>query len=195
MTVRLTIDPVTPERWGDFETLFGPRGACGGCWCMWWRRKRSEFDAQKGAGNKRAMKRIINSGTPPGLIAYSGDDPIGWCAIAPREDTPGLDRSRILARVDDQPVWSITCLFITRQWRRRGVSVRLLKAAIKFAKDNGARIVEGYPHIPKQGLAPDAFVWTGIASAYEAAGFKEVERRSALRPIVRKQINPRHVRR
>jgi GNAT superfamily N-acetyltransferase len=155
---------------------------------MWWRLKRSEFEKRKGAGNKRAMKRIIASGAVPGLLAYVGEEPIGWCAIAPRDDYPALDRSRILARVDDQPVWSISCLFISRPWRRQGVSTTLIKAAATYARKKGAEIVEGYPHIPKQDRAPDAFIWTGTASAFERAGFKEVARRSEQRPIMRRAL-------
>ncbi len=81
----MTFHPLTPERWKDFEKLFGPKGACAGCWCMWFRLTRAEFEKQKGAGNKRAMKKIVNSGEAPGIIAYSGDESVGWCSVAPRE--------------------------------------------------------------------------------------------------------------
>ncbi|HUU45905.1 MAG TPA: GNAT family N-acetyltransferase [Acidobacteriota bacterium] len=185
---KLTVHPVTPDRWQDFETLFGSNGGCGGCWCIWWRRTRSEFERKKGAGNKRAMKKIIASGGVPGLIAYAGDEPVGWCAVAPREDYPGLERSRILAPVDDQSVWSITCFFIARGWRRRGVSAALIQAAAKHAQKHGAKIIEGYPHIPKKDRATDAFIWTGVASAFAAAGFVEVARRSSHRPIMRRSL-------
>ncbi len=123
-------------------------------------------------------------GSAPGLLAYAGDQPVGWCSVRPREEFVRLEGSRVLAPVDDQPVWSITCFFITKDFRRQGVSTELLKAAIKHVKKSGGRIVEGYPIEPKD-KQPDAFVWTGLASAYVAAGFKEVARRSATRPIMR----------
>src|SRR3989304_10617500 len=101
----LEIYPVTPERWADFVQLFGPRAAVGGCWCMWWRVARAEYDRQKGEGNKQAMRMIIESGEIPGLLAYQDGKPIGWCSVGPRQAFPVLDRSRILKPIDDRPVW------------------------------------------------------------------------------------------
>src|SRR5262245_64436702 len=102
-------NPLTPERWSDVESLFGPRGACGGCWCMWWRLKRSTFNQQKGDRNKAAFKAVVDSGDAPGILAYAKGIPIGWCAVAPRESYSALERSSILMRIDDEPVWSIVC--------------------------------------------------------------------------------------
>ena len=184
----LSFHAATASRWADLEELFGERGACGGCWCMFWRLPRKEFDAGKGAGNKRALKRIVNSGREPGIIAYQGKEPIAWCALAPRDDYIALERSRILKPVDEQPVWSVSCLFIKKPYRRRGVSTQLLRAAVAFAADHGARIVEGYPVEPSMEKMPDPFLWHGIPSAFKKAGFDEVVRRSRTRPIMRFQI-------
>ncbi len=181
----LTFHPVTPDRWEDFETVFGPRGGTGGCWCMYWRLKHSEFEAQKGDENKKLMKGIIESGHIPGIIAYAGDEPVGWCSIAPREEFSRLDRSRILKPVDDQLVWSIVCFFIPRKYRRKGVMKQLLTSAVDFAQSQGAKIIEGYPVEPKKDTMPDVFAWTGFAQAFIEAGFKEVARRSETRPIMR----------
>ena len=181
----LEFHPATPDRWRDLEALFGPRGAVGGCWCMWWRLKRSEFDKRQGRGNQRALKKIVESGEEPGIIAYAGGQPIGWCAVAPREAYPVLDRSWTLKRVDDRPVWSVTCFFIAKAFRRKGVTVALLKAAIDYARQRGATIVEGYPVEPRKGSMPDAFAFTGTASAFHRAGFAEMLRRSETRPIMR----------
>lgn len=183
--VRLVFHPLTPERWEDLVALFGERGACGGCWCMWWRLKRSEFEERKGARNKRAMKRIVESGEVPGILAYADGEPVGWCAVAPRESYPVLQRSRTLKPIDDQPVWSITCFFVARSYRRRGVSGRLVKAAVTHARKRGARIIEGYPVEPKKGRMPDAFAWIGLPSMFREAGFVEALRRSPTRPIMR----------
>lgn len=191
MKDKLKFYPVTPDRWSDLEALFGPRGAVGGCWCMWWRMKRSDFEKRSGSGNKRAMKKIVMSGEEPGIIAYADGQAIGWCAIAPREVYPVLDRSPVLKRVDDQPVWSVTCFFIARPYRRQGVMVALLKAAVAYAKKHGANIVEGYPVDPKKGDMPTLFAFTGMPSAFRKVGFLEVARRSATRPIMRYTIGPR----
>ena len=99
----LNFQPATPSRWPDVEELFGERGACGGCWCMFWRVPRKDYEANKGAGNKRAFKRIITSGAKPGILAYIGKEPVGWCAVAPREDYIALERSRVLKPVDCNP--------------------------------------------------------------------------------------------
>jgi GNAT superfamily N-acetyltransferase len=181
----LAIRPLTPDRWPDFEKLFGARGACGGCWCMWWRLKSSQFEQRKGAANKKAFKRIVNSGEVPGLLAYLDKEPVGWCALGPREIFVRLLNSRILKRVDSLPVWSVVCLFVNRAHRHEGISVALLKAAVGYASTRGATILEGYPTEPASGDMPDAFVWTGIASGYRRAGFVEVLRRSKTRPIMR----------
>jgi GNAT superfamily N-acetyltransferase len=183
--------PVTPRRWKDLESLFGERGACGGCWCMWWRMTRSEFNKQKGSGNKKALKKIIDSGEIPGILAYANGQPVGWCSVAPREKFSTLERSRILQKVDEKPVWSVVCFFIAKTLRRKGVTIALLKAAIEYAKKHGAKIVEGYPVDPRKGITPDVFAYTGLASAFRQAGFVEVLRRSETRPIMRYFVKKR----
>jgi GNAT superfamily N-acetyltransferase len=190
---KLEFHPLTPERWRDFETLFGERGACGGCWCMWPRLARSQYETQKGARNKRAMKKLVDGGRTPGIIAYQDARPIAWCSVAPRQEFLRLERSRILKPVDEQPVWSVVCFFVAKEHRGGGLSAKLLKAAIDFVRERGGRIVEGYPVEPKDKQA-DAFVWTGLASAFVKAGFKEVERRSETRPIMRYEIQQRGLR-
>jgi GNAT superfamily N-acetyltransferase len=180
--------PLTPARWPDLVRLFGPRGACAGCWCMYWRRRRSEYERAKGAGNRSAFRKIVMSGAPTGVLAYEGRRPIAWCAIAPRADYPVLAKSRILKSVDTTPVWSVTCLFVHRDKRRAGVTVPLLRAAVDLARRGGGRVVEGYPIEPREGRIAAAFAWTGLASAFRKAGFREVARRSDTRPIMRVSI-------
>jgi GNAT superfamily N-acetyltransferase len=152
---------------------------------MWWRLKRSEFEKQKGEGNKQAIKRIVNSGQIPGILAYAGNQAVAWCAVAPRETYSTLERSRILKRVDDKPVWSVVCFFVAKSFRGKGITSKLLKASITHVHKHGGRIVEGYPTELKGGRLPDAFVFTGLASAFRKAGFVEAARRSEKRPIMR----------
>lgn len=179
--------PLTPERWDDLVRLFGPRGACAGCWCMFWRMKKPDFVKGSGEPNKRALKKLVNKGAPTGILAYLGADPIGWCAIAPRHDLIKLELHRTLKRIDDWPVWSIVCLFVAKEFRQKGASVALIKAAAEWAQAQGANIVEAYPTEPGKKL-PDPFVYTGIASAFRKAGFKEVARPARTRPIFRKSF-------
>ena len=186
--MNLEIHPVTPEKWPDFEKLFGKNGACDGCWCMWWRLKRSDYSRERGEGNKHAIRKIILRGDQPGLLAFLDGDPVGWCCVAPRSEFPVLERSPNLKPVDDQPVWSIVCLFVHRPNRRKGITSHLIKAAVQYAGKQGATIVEAYP-MDKKGAASRAMeVFTGVPSTYRRLGFKEVLRRSPMRPIMRKKI-------
>lgn len=190
---RITWKPVTTAEWNDLVELFGPRGACAGCWCMWWRLSRRDFTRLKGDGTRRALKRLVTRGPAPGILAYDGDRPVGWCCVGPREDFPLLERSRVLARVDDESVWSIVCFFVARDRRRKGLTRRLVAAAVAYAGSRGARVIEAYPTDPGTDQ-PDAFVYTGLLSAFTSKGFVEVARRSKRRPILRKRITRRAAR-
>ena len=185
MNSEILFKPLSSKNWKSFVELFGKRGACGGCWCMAWRLKASDFEKRKGDANKRAMKRLVDKNEQIGIIAYEGKKPIGWCAVAPREKFIRLENSKVLAKVDDEPVWSITCFFISKDYRRKGISIELLKAVIEFCRKKKIKILEGYPTVPYNSNIPAAFAWTGIPSAFEKAGFIEVTRRSKSRPIMR----------
>ena len=180
--------PVTKENWNDFEYLFGEKGACAGCWCMYWRLRRKEYDNLRGSGTKRKMKSLVNDGTTPGILAYDDKRPVGWCSVAQREDFRVLENSKVLKRIDAQPVWSVVCFFINKEYRKQGLSVELLNAAKKYVKNNKGKIIEGYPVEPKKGKTADVFAWTGLASAFRKAGFGEIVRRSETRPIMRFSI-------
>ena len=183
----LDFHPVTPERWQDLERLFGEHGADGGCWCMWFRLRRRDFDRNSGKENRRAMKGIVDSGEVPGLLAYAGGEPVGWVSLSPREKFPHLENSRTLKRVDDQPVWSVVCFVVDGRFRGQGLMAKLLSAGIDYARERGAKIVEAYPVELKGGLTGYTG-YTGIASTFRKAGFVEVLRRSQDRPIVRYYI-------
>ena len=187
MTAGLVFHPLTLKRWQDIEQLFERDSVCRACWCMWWSLSASQWTKQRGRENKEALKAIVKSGKAPGILAYSNGVPIGWCSIAPREEFPRLERSRTLKRVDDNPVWSVVCFFVAKPYRKKGVSTMLLKAAIDYAKEHGAKIVEGYPnrYDKKQ---PDPFVFMGVASAFQKVGFTEVIARSKTRVIMRYTI-------
>lgn len=184
--------PLVRERWLDLESLFGERGACGGCWCMTPRLPAREFEAGKGEGNRLALRALVRTGPPPGLLGYRAGRPVAWISIEPRERFPRLATSRVLAPVDERPVWSITCFFLSKEERGRGSSKLALEAAAAHARAAGAEILEGYPLDPEPGKeVPAAFAWTGFLSAFLAAGFVEVARRSPTRPIVRRSLRPK----
>lgn len=155
---------------------------------MWWRTTRSAFSATKGEGNRAAFRQIVDSGEVPGLLLYEHDQPVGWCSVAPRDRFSALARSRALPLIDDAAPWSVPCLFVRRDRRRRGISVELLRAAVGYAGENAARTLEGYPVQPRKASMPDAFAWTGTVSAFRSAGFTEAARGPTGRVIMRHEV-------
>jgi len=183
---RLTFAPLTTNNWKEFERLFGSRGACGNCWCMYYRLKKQEFvQGKKNEGNKQAMKKLVWEGRPTGFLAFHEGRAIAWCAFAPRQDFIKLEKSRVHKRIDDRPVWSIPCLFIAKEFRKKGISSELLTALIKYAKKKKIKTLEAYPLIPTQKKLPDAFAWIGFYKSFAGAGFEIVDQPSKNRPMVR----------
>ena len=160
---------------------------------MWMRLPAAEWRAGKGDANRRALRRLVAK-RPPGLIAYEGDEPVGWIAVAPREEYVRLGTSRVLAPVPGDNVWAAPCFFVHASHRGSGVSAALLAAAVAVAREHGARSLEGYPNVNRAERQPAAFVYTGFASTFERAGFSEIARRSPVRPIYRRALaRPRAV--
>lgn len=182
----LTFEPLSKKNWGKFVELFGERGACGNCWCMYFRLKKEEFvNGKENNGNKERMKELVWNSEPTGILCMYEGDAIGWCAFAPREEYLKLANSRVHKPIDAKPVWSITCFFIDKRFRRMGVSVAMLKGVIEVARKQKIKIIEAYPTIPTQKPLPDSFAWIGLYKSFERAGFKIVDRTSKSRPMVR----------
>lgn len=181
----LVFEPLTSANWPAFEELMGERGGCGGCWCMSFRLPTKEWNANKGAGNKRLKKHLVDAGKPAGLIAMNGKEPIGWIALAPREDYIKIENSRTLKRIDDKPVWSITCFFVKKEHRKQGLSKAMIKGAVEYARATGIKTLEAYPAIPYSEKMPAAFLWIGVLSAFTANGFKVVQQNGKSKAIVR----------
>jgi len=183
---QLTFEPLTKKNWNNFVHLFGDKGACGNCWCMYYRLKKSDYiEGKVSDGNKDAMKDIVWEGKPAGILGIYEGQAIAWCAFAPREDFVKLENSRVHKRIDDEHVWSIPCFFIDKNFRRQGVTVALLKGVTRYAYENGIKIIEAYPTIPTQEKLPDSFAWIGLYKSFERAGFEIVDRTSKNRPMVR----------
>jgi GNAT superfamily N-acetyltransferase len=178
--------PLTGENWADLEKLFGPHGAYSGCWCMWWRLSRAEFNRQSGERRKAGLRELVDSGRAPGILAYRDSDPIAWVSVAPRETYPALERSRTLKRVDDLPVWSIVCFYVAKAYRGRGLLADLLRGAVALAAQEGARIVEAYPVDPGHyTVSGGTAAYMGLASVFLRAGFVEIARPSPRRAVMR----------
>ena len=187
MTAELEIRPATAERWEDLARLFGPSGACYGCWCMWWRLSGPEFEKLRAAGRRAALERLVKENRVPGLLACRAGQAVGWCALAPREEFVRLSRSPVLKPVDASPAWSVPCFFVHPQERGRGVAEALLAAAAHRAEAAGARLLEGYPVEPP---ASPLSAYVGVTPMFSRAGFREVARRRPRRPILRLELQP-----
>jgi GNAT superfamily N-acetyltransferase len=184
---KLSIRPLTPDLWPAIEDLFGKNGACNGCWCMYWRIGTAYYKRPR-VENREAFQQVVKQGPPPGLLAFDGDLAVGWCQLTPRDALPWLDRTRVLRRVDDIPVWSISCFYVRRGYRRQGVTATLIDAALKAARRAKAPALEAYPgesDRPKQ--VP---LFTGTTSMFTRAGFKVVARGAPHRPIMRYDLKP-----
>jgi GNAT superfamily N-acetyltransferase len=188
--MKVTVVPLTPDRWPDLEAIFKAKGCsvARGCSCMAYRLSGSHGPLPPGVTraqwNRAGLKALVDAGDPPGLIAYRGKEPVGWVSIGPREEFAKLKRSPVMKPVDGEPVWSVICFVVPAPYRGQGVAHALLKAAVAYAKKQGATLVEAYP-VDKTERAKDEYMWFGPKSMYDKAGFTEVARRKPHRPIVR----------
>lgn len=179
--MNLTVRPLTPELWPALEALFDEGGPCARCWCMYWRIG-SAYRQKAPEENKAAFQEVVKQGPPPGLLAFDGEVAVGWLQLTPREALPWLDRSWRLRRVDDLPVWSLSCFYIRKGYRKRGVTSALITAALETARRAGAPALEAYPLDAELTTSSSD---TGYASTFVRAGFKIVARHVPPRPIMR----------
>lgn len=193
----LEIQPLTPDRLPDLARLFDEGGDPKWCWCSFFRVRSLDFRSQTAASNRRVLEAGVESAAAedraPGLVAYRDGRAIGWVSLGPRDDYPRLQHSRVLAPVDDRPVWSIVCFVVSRHARGQGVATALLDAAAAYAGEHGATLLEAYPVDVEGRRVPAAHAYKGTVGMFERAGFSVVERRQAtrtstVRPIVRRSV-------
>jgi GNAT superfamily N-acetyltransferase len=186
-TPLIRVRPLTPNDWSVIEQLFGDNGACGGCWCMWWRVPQGgkTWDEAKGKKNRDAFRRLVKGGKVHGVLAFADEEPVGWCCFGPRSTFPRILRVRALQREAPATTWSVVCFYIPARWRGQGVATQLVKVATERTFALGAKEVEGFPVLPKKApeRVPAAFAWTGVPALFEAAGYEEMDRPNASRPI------------
>lgn len=192
--MKLTVAPLTPDRWPDLERLFNAKGCsqARGCWCMAYRRSGARAPLPPGMSRAQAeragLRALVDAGNPPGLLGYRGDVPVGWVAVGPRDEFAKLERSPVMKAVDAQPVWSVVCFVVPPEYRGQGVAQALLEGAVAYAKRQGATLVEAYP-VDKPARSADENIWFGAKSMYDKAGFEEVARRKQQRPVVRLELD------
>ena len=188
--MKLSIRPLTPKLWPALVDLFEDSPVCSRCWCMYWRTGNS-YRTQPASSNKAAFRNVVKRGPPPGLLAFDGRVPVAWVQLTPRAALPWLDRKAWrLKRVDDLPVWSISCFYVRKSHRKRGITTRMIRAAMKAAKRAGAPALEAYPL--DRTLSPSA-TSTGVVTTFERMGFEVVGNHFPPRPIMRRSARA-HVR-
>ncbi len=195
--MRISTVPLTPVLWPALERLFGANGACAGCWCMFWRLEKGErFQDIQGATAKRRFKALVQAGRTEGILAFIGDEPVGWLALGRRTEFPKLDRAPSLACDDARDVWSVPCFFVHRLHRGKGVAAALLARAVEVLEKRGAHIVEGYPlKAQAEGKPiPAAFAYTGTVPLFTRQGFEIVAPRPKGKQRARKLLGPRSTR-
>lgn len=170
----IRVVPLTPDRWDDLVELFGPSGADGGCWCMFWRLTQKDYARNSPRGNQEMLNALVASGNPTGLLAYDGSRVVGWCGVSPRSSFGRLEHSKFFPATTDRLTWSIVCFFIHRKWRKQAVARCLLEAALRYAGEHGAQVVEAYPVDPEGGKIPPKEGYPGLLGMFLAAGFRQV---------------------
>jgi GNAT superfamily N-acetyltransferase len=179
--MRLAIRPLTSDLWPALEDLFADSAICQRCWCMYWRIGPA-YRRRRSQDNRAAFRSVVTDGPPPGLVALDGELAVGWCQLGPRASLPQLAREWRLRTVDEQPVWSISCFYVRKSHRRRGVNAALIAAALEAARRAKAPALEAYPF--DRELSPSS-TSTGFASTFARAGFQIVARHIPARPIMR----------
>ena len=187
---------VVDAPWADVRTVFGTRGDPARCWCRYFKVDAATWKAQDVGGFERSLCAEVDTaraarGAGPGLLAYDGDDPVGWVAIEPRTAYPRILTSKLIAHspepVDAEDVWFVSCFVVRVGHRRAGVGSALLAAAVEHARAHGARVVEAFPVDATPGTS-SADLYHGPLSAFEKAGFEVVARPFEVRAVVRLQV-------
>ena len=165
------IEPATAERFHDLATMVGPKNPSSSvCWCLSHRLDAKTNRELVGPARGEYVRELCGRDVAPGVLAYDGDEVVGWAAVAPRAGLP-FARSTRIPHVDDLPVWSIWCIRVRPGHRGKGMSHRLLAGAVDYARSHAAPAVEGYP-VDNQGRRVDlTMAYVGTRAVFERAGF------------------------
>jgi GNAT superfamily N-acetyltransferase len=191
---RLTVEPLTRDRWPQLETFFGPSGAYANCWCTYFRQSGAAFEAgcrDRGTGNRALLHRLTDEGRVPGLIGSVDGAPVGWVSVGPRPDFGRVLRSPLLDKAfldEGTATWSVVCFWVPREHRGTGVGRALLDGAVRHARTEGAAVLEAYPIDTAGQRRPSSSVYQGTLALFTAARFEVAYRRKADRPVVRRQL-------
>jgi GNAT superfamily N-acetyltransferase len=182
--IPLGVQALSEGNWEALEKLFGANGGCGGCWCMNYRCEKIAFESGKGKINRSRLKDLVSAGYPTGLLLFWGNEAIAWVSVAPRTQFPRLEKSRLLKSGTSGQVWSVTCLFVRKDFRGQNIGRKLVWEATRFAFENGADWVEGFPTRPGKTHLPPPFIWKGLPAMFLNNGFKLITDESAHQWVV-----------
>jgi GNAT superfamily N-acetyltransferase len=191
-SAEITVEPLTERRFEDLASLFVQGGDPKWCWCMYFRNKAS-WGTSTAKENRENLRSLAGRELAPGLVAYQDGEAVGWVSLAPREDYDRLEASKVLARIDDKPVWSIVCFVVARRRRGQGIAAALLAGAIDYAREQGASTLEAYPVSDERGRIPASAAFHGAQSMYARAGFtvadvRQWNKATPKRPIMRLEL-------
>ena len=199
-TIRVTeydMDFTTKEldvkTYDDFASLAVKQG---GCWCVYYQRKKplKGLSAEEWRRiNQRDKERFVKEGKAHAILVYEGNTPVGWCQYGPREELPRIDAGRFY-RAARQPegemLWRITCFFVDKKHRRKGVAKAGLAGALVSIKRKGGGLVEGYPVVSKGMRSVPEWMWFGTPRMFEDQGFKRVAKLGTSRILMSKRVQP-----
>lgn len=165
--------PATSERWPDVLEVFRGSGDRD-CWCQYWRESSSNYSKRPPGTGRTSLRDQVSTGPPPGILAYSAGQAVGWLGLWPRERLERLVRSRTIPKVDERPVWSIVCFKVRVGYRRKGVAQALLNGAVDFARQAGVSTLEAYPIDPEGRRIDVTFGYVGFTPMFERTGFERI---------------------
>lgn len=179
--LELQIHPVDRQRLPDLDRFSRRHGKFRYCSCMRWRLISTHFRHSTKEERVKALDDLVDQDTPVGMLAYSENEPIAWCSIAPRETYKALERSRTLPHLGGAQVWSVVCFFVDSRFRRQGITLQLLLAAVDYARSYGAQIIEGYPVTPDS----PSYTYMGSPETFLRAGFHDETPAEQSRQVMR----------
>jgi GNAT superfamily N-acetyltransferase len=193
------VEPLRSERFSDLAALFNEGGDPKWCWCMYFRKRGMSWSNSTAATNRAGLEALAEGQTKPGLVAYQDGTAVGWVSLGPRETYDRLGSSKVLAPLDEKPVWSIVCFVVSKRARGAGVASALMESAVRYAREQGATTLEGYPVAAERGRVHAAEAFHGTQSMFEKQGFVLAEKRqysksSPVRPIMRLDLESKAAR-
>jgi GNAT superfamily N-acetyltransferase len=172
--------PATLDRFDDVAAILGPaEGRPHGCWCLYYRLASGEFNRLQGEERPGHLRALCAGEHAPGVVAYRGDEPVGWCAFGAWSDMGRLQRSRTIPSMDERPRWSIVCFVVRARARRQGVATSLLDGAIAYARQQDVPLLEAYPVETDGGRISASLAYVGTTSMFERAGFQRIRETSS----------------